>query len=107
LAQASDQDIFFKHSLPTFWPVTLFSVFDNIEEAVELANASDYSLAASLFTTNIHSAMEIAPRIRAGESLQQVSRDETDFYNRLHQHQRNNLPLRTSPDRFWTWVMFS
>ncbi|RDB25346.1 Salicylaldehyde dehydrogenase [Hypsizygus marmoreus] len=50
----------------TFGPVTLFSVFDTIDEAVDLANASDYTLAASLFTTNLHSAMEISPRIRSG-----------------------------------------
>lgn len=38
----------------------------NIDEAVEMANATTYSLSAALWTTNVHSAMAVAPRIRAG-----------------------------------------
>lgn len=47
-------------------PVIVFSVVDTIDEAIELANATDYSLSASLWTSNVHTALEVAPRIRSG-----------------------------------------
>lgn len=47
--------------------VTIFSVFDTVEEAIALANSTDYSLSAALFTTDLHAAMDISPRIRSGE----------------------------------------
>lgn len=40
---------------------------DTVDEAVELANDSEYTLVSSLWTTNVHSAFEVAGRIRAGE----------------------------------------
>lgn len=49
------------------WLVIVVSVADTIDEAVELANASDYSLVASLWTRDINLAFEVAPRIRAGQ----------------------------------------
>jgi acyl-CoA reductase-like NAD-dependent aldehyde dehydrogenase len=50
----------------SFGPVIAFSVVDTPEEAVELANASDYSLSASLWTSDMYLAQRIAPLIRAG-----------------------------------------
>lgn len=50
----------------SFGPVIVVSVVDSIDEAVDLANASDYSLVASLWTQDINLAFEVAPRIRAG-----------------------------------------
>ena len=52
-------------------PPTVVSLtpFDNMEEAVRLANDSDYSLSAGLWTSNLHEAMTYGPRIRAA-SLQ-------------------------------------
>jgi len=52
----------------SFGPVLGFAVVDTVDEAVELANATSYSLTASLWTTNVHSALEVAPRIRAGST---------------------------------------
>lgn len=40
--------------------------FDDIEEAVRLANDSEYSLIAGLWTSNLHEAMKYAPQLRAG-----------------------------------------
>lgn len=40
---------------------------DTVDEAVELANDSDYTLVASLWTTNVYNAFEVGGRIRAGE----------------------------------------
>ena len=42
------------------------AVVDTVAEAVELANASDYSLTASLWTKDINVALETASQIRAG-----------------------------------------
>lgn len=43
------------------------AVADTVDEAVELANNSEYTLVSSLWTTNVYSAFEVAGRIRAGE----------------------------------------
>jgi acyl-CoA reductase-like NAD-dependent aldehyde dehydrogenase len=50
----------------SFGPVLALAVVDTIDEAVELANASDYSLAASLWTKDVYNAMNVAMRIRSG-----------------------------------------
>ncbi|KAF8477955.1 aldehyde dehydrogenase [Russula ochroleuca] len=50
----------------SFGPVLILAVVDTIDEAVELANASDYSLAASLWTKDVYNAMNVAMRIRSG-----------------------------------------
>jgi len=50
----------------SFGPVIAFAVADTPEEAVELANASDYTLSASLWTSDMYMAQRIAPLIRAG-----------------------------------------
>ncbi|KZT04813.1 aldehyde dehydrogenase [Laetiporus sulphureus 93-53] len=49
-----------------FGPVVTLTAVDTIDEAVQLANTSDYSLMAALWTQNLHTALEVAPRIRAG-----------------------------------------
>jgi hypothetical protein len=48
--------------------VIAFAVVDTVDQAVELANSSDYSLTASLWTRNVHSALDVASRIRAGKT---------------------------------------
>ncbi|KAJ7201586.1 Aldehyde/histidinol dehydrogenase [Mycena pura] len=50
----------------SFGPVFSVAVVDTPEEAVELANATDYSLSASLWTCDMYLARRIAPLIRAG-----------------------------------------
>ncbi|MFI0454173.1 aldehyde dehydrogenase family protein [Actinomadura sp. 6N118] len=49
-----------------FGPVGTIIVFDSDEEAVALANDSDYALAATLWTSDLGRAHTVARRVRAG-----------------------------------------
>ncbi|THH15081.1 hypothetical protein EUX98_g9521 [Antrodiella citrinella] len=50
----------------SFGPVLVIAVADTEDELVELANATDYSLAASVWSKNVGSAMRVARRIHSG-----------------------------------------
>jgi acyl-CoA reductase-like NAD-dependent aldehyde dehydrogenase len=47
--------------------VIVFIVVETVDEAVETANASEYSLSASLWTSDVYAAQSTASRIRAGQ----------------------------------------
>ena len=47
--------------------VIVVAVVDTIDEAVELANSSEYSMSAALWTRDIHLALDVSARIRACE----------------------------------------
>ena len=49
-----------------FGPVLSVSTFSTIDEAIELANATSYGLAASIWTRDIYQAHNITQRIKAG-----------------------------------------
>jgi acyl-CoA reductase-like NAD-dependent aldehyde dehydrogenase len=49
-----------------FGPVTVLIPYEGIEQAVDIANDTDYGLAAAVFTQDNDLAMDIARRIRAG-----------------------------------------
>lgn len=49
-----------------FGPVGALVPFDTEEEAVALANDTDYGLAASVWTTDLHRAHRVAQRMRVG-----------------------------------------
>ncbi len=49
-----------------FGPVVALMTFRTPDEAVELANNTRYGLAASVWTENLNTALDLAPRIRAG-----------------------------------------
>ncbi|KAI0292402.1 aldehyde dehydrogenase [Russula brevipes] len=50
----------------SFGPVLVVAVVDTIDEAVELANASNYSLTAALWTKDVYNAMNVSRRIHSG-----------------------------------------
>ncbi len=50
----------------TFGPIVPIMKFDDIKEAIKLANDSDYGLTASIWTSNLEKGKEIAKRIEAG-----------------------------------------
>ncbi len=49
-----------------FGPVVAMMSFRTPDEAVELANNTRYGLAASVWTENVNTALDLAPRIQAG-----------------------------------------
>ncbi|BEU24917.1 aldehyde dehydrogenase [Paraburkholderia sp. 22B1P] len=49
-----------------FGPVLSVITFDTIDEAVKIANDSDYGLAAAVWTANLTTAHEVSRRLRAG-----------------------------------------
>lgn len=49
-----------------FAPVVMLQPFDSLDEALELANAIEFSLHAGIFTNSLPSAMEAARRLEAG-----------------------------------------
>ncbi|MBV2133342.1 benzaldehyde dehydrogenase [Pseudomonas sp. MAP12] len=49
-----------------FGPVAPITIFDSIDEAIELANSSEYGLAASIHTKSLTTGMKIANRLKTG-----------------------------------------
>jgi aldehyde dehydrogenase (NAD+) len=49
-----------------FGPVVVLMTFRTPQEGVELANNTQYGLAASVWTENINLALDVAPKIKAG-----------------------------------------
>lgn len=49
-----------------FGPVLTIMPFDTVEEAIALANNTDYGLAASVWTKNIDKALQVTRRVKAG-----------------------------------------
>jgi len=58
-----DMEIFHEE---IFGPVICITRADSDEQAIELANTSEYSLCASVFTKDVLRGMEVAQQIRAG-----------------------------------------
>lgn len=65
-----------------FGPVAVAMPFDDVEEVVQLANASPFGLAASIWSNNLSQVHRLIPRLQAG----------TVWVN-CHNMLDNNLPL--------------
>src|SRR5699024_6517356 len=51
-----------------FGPVAPVATFKTIDEAIELANDSEYGLTSSVYTENINKAMKIVAKLKFGET---------------------------------------
>jgi aminomuconate-semialdehyde/2-hydroxymuconate-6-semialdehyde dehydrogenase len=49
-----------------FGPVVTLQAFDTEEEALAMANATEYGLAATIWTTNLHRAHRVAEQVQSG-----------------------------------------
>ncbi|MBB5553985.1 acyl-CoA reductase-like NAD-dependent aldehyde dehydrogenase [Rhizobium lentis] len=58
-----------------FAPVVMLQPFDELEEAIELANKPEYSLHAGIFTNDLANALQAAKRIDAGGVMINQSSD--------------------------------
>ncbi|KAH0581674.1 hypothetical protein H2248_011368 [Termitomyces sp. 'cryptogamus'] len=93
----------------SFGPVVVFVVVDTVDEAVELANASEYSLASGVWSNDTYVAQRVAARVRAGvhlllDRLISISR----FYrDRFCQYQWLNSPCGATYERTWArWLIW-
>jgi acyl-CoA reductase-like NAD-dependent aldehyde dehydrogenase len=50
-----------------FGPVLAIITFDEVEEAIAIANRSQYGLVAGVWTRDINQAMSVASRIKSGQ----------------------------------------
>ncbi|CAG0975243.1 succinate-semialdehyde dehydrogenase / glutarate-semialdehyde dehydrogenase [Methanosarcinales archaeon] len=49
-----------------FGPVAIISVFDDIDEAIALANGTEYGLGASIWTNSLDNAMRVSQQLECG-----------------------------------------
>ncbi len=65
-----------------FGPVLPIQAVDGLDEAIALANDSDYGLTSSIFTRNINSAMKAVRELRFGETY--VNREHFEAMQGFH-----------------------
>ena len=72
----------------TFGPVLPIQVVDSLDEAIALANDSDYGLTSSIFTSNLNSAMKAARELRFGETY--INREHFEAMQGFHAGRRKS-----------------
>ncbi len=95
----------------TFGPVVAVNRFDDVEEAIRLANASDYGLSASIWSRDTGRAGEIGARIETGAvnineaygaawaAIELADRRLQGFRARPPARPRRHFPFHAEPDR--------
>jgi len=75
------QDMTIMHE-ETFGPVLPVVAFDTVEEALEMANDSDYGLTSSIYTQNLNTAMKAIKGLKFGETY--VNRENFEAMQGFH-----------------------
>jgi len=75
------QDMTIMHE-ETFGPVLPVVVFDPLEEALEMANDSEYGLTSSIYTQNLNTAMKAIKGLKFGETY--VNRENFEAMQGFH-----------------------
>lgn len=65
-----------------FGPVAPITTFKTIDEAIELANDSEYGLTSSVYTKNINKAMKIVRKLKYGETY--INRENFEAMQGFH-----------------------
>jgi acyl-CoA reductase-like NAD-dependent aldehyde dehydrogenase len=73
----------------TFGPILPVMPFDGVDEAVELANDSDYGLSAAVFAATEQEARAVASRLRAGA----VSVNDAALTAFVHEGEKDSFNL--------------
>lgn len=72
----------------TFGPVLPVQAVDSLDEAIALANDSEYGLTSSIFTSNVNSAIRAARELRFGETY--VNREHFEAMQGFHAGRRKS-----------------
>ncbi|MFS4467220.1 aldehyde dehydrogenase family protein [Maribacter sp. 2210JD10-5] len=73
----------------TFGPLIPVMKFDDLEEALGLANDSEFGLSASVFSTDKEKAMEVASQIEAGA----ISINDGSLTNTVYDAEKNSFKM--------------
>jgi len=65
-----------------FGPVLPIMTYSNLDEAIELANDSDFGLSSSIYTENVHEAMRAANELKYGETF--INRENFEAIQGYH-----------------------
>lgn len=71
-----------------FGPVLPLQIVDDLDEALALANDSDYGLTSSIFTRNLNSAMKAVRELRFGETY--INREHFEAMQGFHAGRRKS-----------------
>ena len=80
-----DMDVMTKE---IFGPVLPIRVVDSLDEALALANNSEYGLTSSVFTQNLNAAMKAANGLRFGETY--INREHFEAMQGFHAGRRKS-----------------
>ena len=80
-----------------FGPVVAVMAFDDEDEAVALANDSDYGLSGSIFTSDVGRALRVARRVEAG-NLSVNSHSSVRYWTPFGGYKQSGLGRELGPD---------
>ncbi len=72
----------------TFGPVLPIQIVDSLNEAIALANDSDYGLTSSIYTSNLNAAMKASRELKFGETY--INRENFEAMQGFHAGRRKS-----------------